>query len=73
MKLFAATYGAGVYTSTDNGVTWTACTDTGLGSTNVLSLVANSTGTLYAGTDAGVYTSSDSCVSWSALNNGLPA
>ena len=72
-KLFAATYGAGVYTSTDSGVTWTACTDTGLGSTNVLSLVANSTGTLYAGTDAGVYTSSDSCVSWSALNNGLPA
>lgn len=72
-KLFAATYGGGVYKSTDSGASWTACTDTGLGSSNILSLVADSTGKLYAGTDAGVYTSSDSCASWSALNSGLPS
>ena len=70
--LFAATYGGGVYQSSDSGTTWTACPNTNLANLNVLSLVANPTGTtLYAGTEAGVYTSPD-CGSWTLLNNGLP-
>ena len=69
--LFAGTYGGGVYTSTDSGTTWTACPNTNLGNLNVLSLVSNSTGGLYAGTEAGVYTSGD-CNTWTAINGGLP-
>jgi ligand-binding sensor domain-containing protein len=71
-KLFAATYGGGVYKSTDSGVSWSACTNTGLTNTNVLSLVTDSSGKLYAGTEAGVFTSTDSCASWTAQNTGLP-
>jgi hypothetical protein len=71
-KLFAATYGGGVYKSTDSGMSWSACTNTGLTNTNVLSLVINSAGRLYAGTEAGVFSSTDSCTSWTALNSGLP-
>ncbi|WP_292369870.1 hypothetical protein [Methanoregula sp. UBA64] len=70
-KLFAGTYGGGVYKSTDSGVTWSACSNSGLSSLNVLSLAANSTGLLYAGTDNGVYMSSDNCASWTAMNSGL--
>jgi hypothetical protein len=69
--LFAGTYGGGVYTSTDSGTHWSACTNTALANLNVLSLVSDSTGRLYAGTDAGVFTSSD-CNTWTALNSGLP-
>lgn len=69
--LYAGTYGSGVYRSTDGGATWSTCTNTGLANQNVLSLVSNSSGGLYAGTENGVYTSSD-CASWTALNSGLP-
>jgi hypothetical protein len=69
--LFAGTYGGGVYTSADSGDHWTACPNTGLANLNVLSLVSNSTGGLYAGTENGVYTSSD-CNTWTAINGGLP-
>jgi ligand-binding sensor domain-containing protein len=69
--LFAGTYGGGVYTSSDSGDHWTACTNTNLANLNVLSLVSNSTGGLYAGTENGVYTSSD-CNTWTAINGGLP-
>ena len=69
--LFAGTYGGGVYTSTDSGDHWTACTNTNLANLNVLSLVSNSTGGLYAGTENGVYTSTD-CNTWTAINGGLP-
>ncbi|MEI7856845.1 MAG: hypothetical protein WCH85_05000, partial [Methanomicrobiales archaeon] len=71
-KLFAATYGGGVYTSINNGASWSACANTGLTNLNVLSLVSDSSGKLYAGTEAGVFTSSDNCASWTAQTNGLP-
>lgn len=71
-KLFAATYGGGVYRSTDSGVSWSACANTGLANLNVLSLVSDSSGKLYAGTEAGVYTSPD-CDTWTAQNAGLPS
>jgi hypothetical protein len=70
-KLYAGTYGTGVYRSTDNGVSWNACANTGLADLNVASLVTSPGGTLYAGTGSGVYSSTD-CESWTALNAGLP-
>jgi hypothetical protein len=69
--LFAATYGGGIYTSTDSGATWTACSNIDLTNLNVLSLVSDSSGKLYAGTETGVFTSSD-CDTWTAINGGLP-
>jgi hypothetical protein len=64
--VYAGSYGGGVYKSTDSGATWSTCT--ALANQNVLSLVANSTGGLYAGTENGVYTSTNNCNSWQ--NNG---
>jgi len=83
-KLFAATYGGGIYVSSNssgvpanNGLSWAVCTDgttenSGLANLNVLSLTSDATGKLYAGTEAGVFVSSDGCTTWQELNNGLP-
>jgi hypothetical protein len=68
--LFAATNGGGVFQSTDSAATWNTCTAEP--AQNVISLVANTTGALYAGTEAGVYISVDNCTTWNAMNNGLP-
>lgn len=69
--LYAGTYGDGVYRSTDSGITWNACTNTGLANQYVLSLVTNTSGGLYAGTENGIYTSGD-CNTWTGINTGLP-
>ena len=69
--LYTGTYGGGIYKSTDSGATWSACTNTGLANLNVLALVSNSTGGIYAGTDDGIYTSTD-CDTWDPVNSGLP-
>jgi photosystem II stability/assembly factor-like uncharacterized protein len=68
--LYAGSYGGGVYRSTDGGTTWNSCGV--IPNQNVLSLVANSTAGVYAGTESGVYASTDGCSSWTAVNNGLP-
>ena len=68
--LYAGSYGGGVYRSTDGGATWGTCS--ALPDQYVLSLVANSTAGVYAGTESGVYASTDGCSSWIAVNNGLP-
>jgi PKD repeat protein len=71
-RLFTGTYGGGVYQSTDSGDHWNTCSNTGLANLNVLSLVSDVNGRLYAGTENGVYTSTDNCTSWAAVNGGLP-
>jgi PKD repeat protein len=68
--LYAGSYGGGVYRSTDGGTTWGSCG--ALPDQHVLSLVANSTAGVYAGTESGVFASTDECTSWVAVNNGLP-
>jgi hypothetical protein len=70
--LYSGSYGGGVYTSTDRGITWKNCPNTGLLNLNVLSLVSDTSGKLYAGTENGAYTSTDNCASWTAVNTGLP-
>src|SRR5262245_58126779 len=63
--LLAGTDGAGVFRSTDGGVSWTAAT-TQPTSLAIRALTASGT-TLLAGTDgAGVFRSTDGGVSWTA-------
>lgn len=56
----------------DSGFAWTACANTNLGNLNVLLLVSNPAGRLYAGTEDGVYVSNDDGPSWMALDEGMP-
>jgi ligand-binding sensor domain-containing protein len=69
--LFAATYGGGVFTSSNSGAAWSACAAQPTNQ-NVLTLAMHSNGKLYAGTEAGVFVSSDDCANWAALNTGMP-
>lgn len=68
-KLFAGTFGGGLFVSVDNGTTWTE-KNNGLTSANVFALAANGTD-LYAGTGAGIFRSVDNGEHWVPMNNGL--
>jgi len=82
--LYAATYDAGVFKSTDSGANWSAV-NSGLSNTTVTALAIdpNNTNTLYAGTSlnlfalmyaqsgGGIFKSTDAGASWSAINTGL--
>ena len=71
--LYAGTYGAGVFKSTDSGGTW-AAVNAGLTNLSVFVLAVNprSSATLYAGTHGGgVFKSTDSGGTWAAVNSGL--
>lgn len=71
--LFAATANAGVFRSTDDGVSWQPI-NSGLGDHHVHSLALHPSdpAILFAGTDDGVYKSVDGGDSWQAINSGLP-
>ncbi|MBI3328642.1 MAG: hypothetical protein HYZ81_18315, partial [Nitrospinae bacterium] len=66
--VYAGTTRAGIFRSMDGGATWTALNE-GLGSTSVLSLVADRSEatTLYAGTVAGLYRRTDGEARWTML------
>ena len=70
--IFASTIGAGVYRSTDSGVTWTPSNGT-MASTyaHCLAVYGNN---VYAGsaTGQGISLSTDNGTTWTAVNNGLP-
>jgi hypothetical protein len=68
-RAFAAGAGAGISASTDGGVTWTRLEN--LPSGSVHSLVIDSAGRLYAGSDYGVYVSLDGGYSWAVENTGF--
>lgn len=70
-RLFAATYGGGMLKSTDSGATWAAC-DGQPTNLNLVSLVIDASGKLYAGSEAGVFVGEDGCTSWTPKNTGLP-
>jgi len=70
--LYAASYGNGVFKSVNSGDSWAACAVTGLTNLNLISLVIDGTGKLYAGTEGGVFVSADGCGTWTAMNGGLP-
>lgn len=71
-RLFAATYGGGVFRSSDSGVNWNVLCASQPANLNLLSLVMNASGKLFAGSEAGVFVSTDGCASWTAMNSGLP-
>lgn len=71
-RLYAATQGSGVFASTDHGATWTTCNNSGLANGNVRTLLLDTDGTLYAGTDGGAFMSRDGCATWTTLLGGDP-
>jgi hypothetical protein len=71
--VYAASYGGGVFKSSDGGANWSA-TNNGLTDKRVTSLVMQpgTPTTLFAGTlGGGVFWSPDGGASWAAANNGL--
>lgn len=71
--ILAATYGDGVYRSTDNGESWEAINN-GLINHSVLCLSkgAQNPDHIFAGTEGdGIFRSTDGGDSWEAMNNGL--
>ena len=69
--VFAATWGGGIFRSTDNGASWLAI-NIGLGENVVFSLAVNAIGTVFAGTTGhGLYRSTDHGDTWRASNSGL--
>jgi hypothetical protein len=69
-NLFVGTGSAGIYRSTDNGISWSSVV-TGLTDLDVRSLAASGA-TLFAGSNSGgVYRSTDAGTSWSRVNLGL--
>ena len=70
-QVFAAGWRAGIFRSSDNGVTWTSV-NIGLTNTDVYALAVSSTGVLFAGTSGnGAYRSTNNGDTWVAANTGL--
>jgi choice-of-anchor A domain-containing protein/uncharacterized repeat protein (TIGR01451 family) len=68
--LYAGTWGFGVYSSNDNGLTWNVANG-GLTSPNIHTLTKSSNGTLFAGSfDGGLFRSLDGGANWVKLNVG---
>jgi hypothetical protein len=68
-NLFAGTRGCGVFSSTNNGISWTPV-NTGLTNTDAHALAVSGT-SLFAGTGAGVFLSTNSGTTWTQANEGL--
>ncbi len=68
-NIFAAAYGAGVFSSADNGTSWTGV-NTGLSNKYVNALAVSGTN-LFAGTNGGVFLSTDNGTSWTGASTGL--
>ncbi len=66
-QIFAGT-GGGIYTSINNGDTWTFFSNGFSGKITAIAFYSNF---IFAGTDNGVYRSSDNGANWVAINNGI--
>jgi photosystem II stability/assembly factor-like uncharacterized protein len=71
-RLYAGTYGGGMFTSTNNGANWREI-NTGLTTNLIMDLAINSSGHVFAGTyGAGVFRSTDNGDTWMrVLGTGL--
>ena len=71
-SVFAATIGAGVLRTNDNGLNWTPM-NSGLPTSALYSIIEHN-GKLFAGTVGhGIYVSTDLGTTWTAANNGIPS
>lgn len=70
-KLFAGTWGEGVYVSLDNGTTWTQIKN-GMTSLTIFALAFDNNNNIYAASAANVYSSKDGGATWVLKNEGLP-
>jgi photosystem II stability/assembly factor-like uncharacterized protein len=70
--LIAGSYGNGVFTSKDNGSTWSA-SNLGLsgGGLKIWTLAYKGT-TIFAGTERGIFKSTDNAKSWIDVSSGIP-
>ena len=68
-RIFAGTFSAGIFVSTNDGNTWTAMNN-GLSNTNVQSICIAG-GRIFAGTGGGVFVSTNGGALWSSANVGL--
>jgi len=67
--LFAGTAGHGIYSTTNNGISWIQVNN---GLTNfVIRTLAISGTNIFAGTESGIFRSSNNGTSWIAVNSGL--
>lgn len=64
--VFASTTGAGIYRSSDEGLSWNRISDTNIVS-NSYQIIFDITGNIYACTARGVHRSTDNCQTWSTL------
>ena len=69
--LFAGLDGYGVYSSTNNGISWTPSVS-GLTSHYLMSLFSSDSG-LFVGTADGVFYSSNNGMQWTLANGGIPS
>jgi len=71
-ELFVGTYTAGIFKSTDNGVTWVEKNNGLTTANNIISLAINDNDYIFAGTfNTGIFRSTDNGESWTQINNGL--
>jgi hypothetical protein len=70
-KIFAGTSSHGVFSSTDNGISWQPM-NSGLSDVSINSMIRNSAGYLYAGTNTGgIFCSTDGGENWIPINHNL--
>jgi photosystem II stability/assembly factor-like uncharacterized protein len=70
--LYAGTNGGGIYTSSDDGASWSSFSSTGLDNDIITRVLFDGT-TWYAGTGGGVYKSTDSGANWIKMVTGMKA
>ena len=74
--LFAATYDGGVFKGTKASGSWSwAVCDAGASlsaAARLRSLIVDSAGNLYAGSETGVFKNTSACAAWAAQNTGMP-
>ncbi|MFH0866227.1 MAG: T9SS type A sorting domain-containing protein [Bacteroidota bacterium] len=72
-KIFAGTYGDGVFISPDDGITWTASNNGLIAAGKYTIELAIKDTCIFAGTWSGMFFSSDEGANWTQINNGLPS
>ena len=72
--LFAATYDGGVFKGSLSAGSWSwaACGSALDASVRLRSLIVDSAGNLYAGSETGVFKNTSACGAWTAQNTGMP-